>query len=177
MKKLTLFTTLILSVFILSSTSCKNDDDDTPANPIDQLPPETQTGENTFGCLINGKPFVVKNTGQLGAIYQQGQLQFSGTVEVGSSSDESVAFNLVDPLIEDQEYSFKNDLYKAGYSKIVNELTCIYEFEDTFEGKIIFTKIDQVDHIISGTFEFSTVTSDCETINITNGRFDMRYIP
>jgi hypothetical protein len=26
-------------------------------NPIDQLPPETQTGANTFGCLVNGQVF------------------------------------------------------------------------------------------------------------------------
>ncbi|MFS4483548.1 DUF6252 family protein [Hyunsoonleella sp. 2307UL5-6] len=176
MKNIKRIATVVLSICMLSATSCKNDDD-TITDPIDQLPPETQTGENTFGCLINGEIFKVTNTSNLSAIYQQGQLQLSATIEVSTNSNESVAFNLVDPLIEGQEYSFKNDLYKAGYSKIINQLTCIYEFEDTFEGRITFTKIDQVNYTISGTFEFTTVTDNCETINITNGRFDMRYIP
>ena len=32
-------------------------------NPVDQLPPETQTGANTFGCLVNGKVFIPKDSG------------------------------------------------------------------------------------------------------------------
>ena len=56
---------------------CKNDDD-TPANPIDQLPLATQTGENTFGYLENGEPVSITNTREQVAIYQQGQLQFGG---------------------------------------------------------------------------------------------------
>jgi len=55
--------------------------------------------------------------------------------------------------------------------------SCLYDFDDTFEGYVNFSKIDKINYIVSGTFEFSTVTDDCETINITNGRFDMRYIP
>jgi len=42
---------LLLTTFTLS---CCNNDDDNPQNPLDQLPPATQTGANTFGCLING---------------------------------------------------------------------------------------------------------------------------
>jgi len=36
--------------------ACKKDD---PApNPPPELPPATQTGANTFGCYVNGKPFI-----------------------------------------------------------------------------------------------------------------------
>ena len=38
---------------ILLSASCKKD-------RLDQLPPATQDGRRTFGCLVNGKPFVHK---------------------------------------------------------------------------------------------------------------------
>jgi len=44
---------LTISFFLLSSSCKKNK----PTNPVDQLPPETQTGANTFGCLINGEVF------------------------------------------------------------------------------------------------------------------------
>ncbi|WP_418602421.1 hypothetical protein [Hwangdonia sp.] len=67
-------------LFVLSLTlslSCCNKDDN-PRNPIDQLPPATQTGENTFGCLVNGEPLVITNSREQVAIYQQGQLQFGG---------------------------------------------------------------------------------------------------
>ena len=171
MKNLTFLVLLILL------SSCKNDDDsNTPTNPIDQLPPATQTGENTFGCLINGEPFSITNSSQIGAVYQGGLLQFSATFEQGSS-DESVAFNLINPLNENQVYEFDNNSYRAGYSLLSDGLICIYEFDDTLEGNMIFTNIDTVNFVISGTFEFSTVNDDCENINITNGRFDLQYIP
>lgn len=48
-----------LSMFLLAATllvfvQCKKDKDKTP---LEQLPPETQTGANTFGCLVNGEDF------------------------------------------------------------------------------------------------------------------------
>ncbi|TYC08776.1 hypothetical protein ES677_14145 [Bizionia gelidisalsuginis] len=59
MKKLLLLLTVTLTL-----SCCNNDDDTTPTNPIDQLPPTTQTGANTFGFLVNGEPINVTNTSQ-----------------------------------------------------------------------------------------------------------------
>lgn len=42
-----------LTVTVLTASMCKKK----PVDPIDQLPPETQTGANTFGCLVNGEVF------------------------------------------------------------------------------------------------------------------------
>jgi len=50
MKKLLLVLTLTLTL----SSCTKNN----PFRGNDQLPPETQTGANTVGCLINGKVFI-----------------------------------------------------------------------------------------------------------------------
>ena len=44
----------LITSFVLLISSCKKSK---PSNPIDQLPPETQTGANTFGCLVNGEVF------------------------------------------------------------------------------------------------------------------------
>lgn len=173
MKKILTAITLLIIVF----AGCNNDDDNTPQNPVSQLPPPTQSGENTFGCLINGEPFVVRNTNNISAIYQEGQLQFGATVEANSNSDESVSFNLVNPLNVNQTYNFNNYSYYAGYSKLTENSICNYGFEDTYQGSIKFTKIDTQNFIIAGTFEFSTVTEGCIPVEITNGRFDMQYIP
>jgi hypothetical protein len=37
----------------LLSTGCQKADSD----PVGQLPPATQTGANTFGCLVNGQSY------------------------------------------------------------------------------------------------------------------------
>ncbi len=52
---------------LMSITSC--DDDDDNCQGIDCLPPATQTGTGTFGCLVNGEPFV-DNSGFFNCFYQ-----------------------------------------------------------------------------------------------------------
>lgn len=67
---------------------------------------------------------------------------------------------------------------RAKYTKQIEEgITCFYEYGHTYEGFVKFSKIDTNNYIISGTFEFSTVNEQCDTVRITNGRFDMRYTP
>ncbi len=42
---------ILLLAALLGLSQCKKKDPD----PVDQLPPATQTGANTFGCLVNGQ--------------------------------------------------------------------------------------------------------------------------
>ena len=57
--KLLLYPALLL---LTQCSKCKNDPQ--PNDPASQLPPATQTGANTFGCLVNGQPYTPKgNTG------------------------------------------------------------------------------------------------------------------
>jgi hypothetical protein len=69
---------ILLLLVTTFSLCCCDKDDDKPQNPVSQLPPETQVGANTFGCLINGEPFVVSNTSNQTAIYQDGGLLIGG---------------------------------------------------------------------------------------------------
>ena len=46
---------IIATLMLLCAAGCKKD-----KASEDQLPPATQTGANTFGCLVNGKVFVPK---------------------------------------------------------------------------------------------------------------------
>ena len=45
---------LVILSFILALSHCKNTYDDTDAFKRLEVPPYTETGANTFGCLING---------------------------------------------------------------------------------------------------------------------------
>ena len=49
---------IIIATFLLLGSSCKKDK---LVNEIDKLPPATQTGANTFGCLVNGKAWIAQN--------------------------------------------------------------------------------------------------------------------
>ena len=76
---------IILILITTFTLSCCNKEDDNPQNPIDQLPLATQTGANTFGCLINGEPFVVTNTSLQTAIYQDGGLLIGGQKNINNN--------------------------------------------------------------------------------------------
>lgn len=52
----------------LSLTTCDNDDDSS-CDGVDCLPPATTTGAGTFGCLVNGEPFL-DNSGNFNCFYQ-----------------------------------------------------------------------------------------------------------
>ncbi|WP_426431528.1 hypothetical protein ACPX19_03570 [Winogradskyella sp. HB-48] len=167
---------ILLSLFILSllsTTSCNNDDDNGSNDPIDQLPPPTQTGENTIGYLFNGIPVSITNSSEIGAFYQQLQLQIGADFD---DDNESLSISLLanGPLIIDTEYSLINNSFVVYWGDSVN---CFYDIDDTYQGSMIITYFDDINYIISGTFEFSTVTDDCEIINITEGRFDVQYAP
>jgi hypothetical protein len=148
-----------------------------PKTELEKLPPITQEGKNTFGCLVNGKALFNTNSMQLHAIYQGGGLQF-GSGREDNSIDRDVNFVLLDPIYTDQEYSLTNlPFYRAMFRSTAGLNACWYEYDDTFEGKLTFSKIDRINYIISGTFEFSTVTQGCDTIRISDGRFDMQFTP
>jgi hypothetical protein len=54
----------------------------------------------------------------------------------------------------------------------------IYNWFDTIPNHNAYlniSKLDKQKRIVSGTFEFALMLSGCETIRITQGRFDMKY--
>ncbi|WP_421897442.1 hypothetical protein [Marinoscillum sp.] len=144
---------------------------------LEKLPPLTTTGENTFGCLVNGEAFVVKNTSKQVAIFQQGQLQFGGNIDK-DDLDEGLSILIGDPIEINETYihAMEPSFFTRYYLR-TSAFNCRYEVEDTYKGSITFAKIDRTDFIISGTFEFSSATDECDTVHITDGRFDMQYIP
>jgi hypothetical protein len=140
---------------------------------LEKLPPLTTTGENTFGYLLNGEAIVVKNSLKITAIYQHGQLQLGGGLS-NERFDIDLAMFLSDPLEINLSYDVAE---KSTFTDFDDFLDCKYELTDAYAGYIEFSKIDRSNFIISGTFEFSTATAQCDTVHITDGRFDVQYTP
>ena len=172
--------TIILLLLTLALNSC-NKDDDKPKDPIEELPVATQTGKNTFGCLINGVPFIVRNTSMQTAIYQGGGLLIGAQKNINSnfsqvsiSLSESIIGNV---LTENNSYLLNSDTMPKGEYYVENQ-NCFYFTSNNYIGNLSITKFDKINFVISGTFEFQSKSNSCEgIINITNGRFDLQYIP
>ncbi len=166
--------TYITLSLLLALTSCEGCKEDAPKpkTELEKLPPATQEGKNTFGCLVNGKAWVTETSIDCGAVYQLGILQiyskfFNPTRRVSLILTENGT------AITTQDYSVLN--FPRAYAEAT--AVCLYEPSNTFAGKLSITKIDRSNYIISGLFEFSTAINRCDTLKITNGRFDIKYIP
>lgn len=175
---------LLAFAMLLIVSNCNKNDDDQPTNPIDQLPPVTQTGAQTFGCLINGEPFVPPSFGSNSpsAFYQfvDGAYTLGISARTGGGTElKSINIGCLDvPLLEEINYTlleFATGNYFAEYRIGAG---FIFDGSSNSEnsGILTITRFDQTNFIISGTFNFEAKDINTgETIEITNGRFDMNY--
>jgi len=147
---------ICLILFSMLFISCDKNDDNSPQDPdpVSQLPPITMTGENTFGFLLNGEPINITSTTNQVAIYQSGLLQIAGEID-SSSNDFGVSIRLQNPLQVNIPYDLTNfPVHRARYNKRFNDMNCDYNFEDTYQGSIVLTNIDENNFIVSGILTF-----------------------
>lgn len=167
----------LLCSWTLLLYSCKQD-------PEPQLPPETQTGANTFGCIVNGKlwlPFQEDGSPAINAyLGSSGTFALAAFLEVGKTNtggkiSNSIALGLkglnkigIYYLDERNTYiDYANKQIKCYY-------LCYNKPSFYYTGKIEITRFDLGNNIVSGKFEATLKVPDCDTIKITNGRFDVK---
>ena len=186
--------TTILLLF-LAITSCNKDS--VKQDPIAQLPPETQTGANTFGVTINGKVYIPRDPTGVNVGGSNGK----GMVWWGTSTNQykdlevkdgasSVGFLMVLHIqnIEQNkigQYILKQSNFQRGvdsvpfnhiFFKIWDTKIGNYAYYGSIEnqGFINILKYDTVNYITSGNFSGKFVRFDNpnEFITISDGRFD-----
>ena len=177
MKHLFLKTAFLL--FTLTFFNCENND------PQDQLPPITQTGENTFGAIVDGNIFIPKDkTGYSapGGGRPRGISVLRGTsyFSIAVSNYNNVYMYIYIPKNVPLETTYNFKLSGGNPANgdephcfaIINDIGYI-SYENS--GTITFTKIDEIKGIISGIFSLKLKNKDNETeiIEITDGRFDI----
>jgi hypothetical protein len=157
----------------------------------DQLPPETQTGANTFGCLVDGKVFLPKRGGfgspeHFRCDYQfvDGHFVFQlvGT-RYGNDAVNSVGvYYTSTTLIKEGKYSFSTQStpdYAFGQHSDGSFTTYRLHKTDgiTYTGELWIKKIDTINGIISGTFWFNALDDygSGSKVEIREGRFDARF--
>jgi len=173
-KPVQLILSLSLILIVLCSPQCKKNVDE-----LFKLPPITQTGSNTFGCLVNGKAWVPKGND-------------------GPNPNLRVIVDPSDSLIDIRAYSIENgkktDIF---FGSNITKSTGIFPFQvkgkvslgifrinscyiasgDSVyrRGNLQITKYDLQNGILSGQFDCVIYAPGCtDTVRITNGRFDKK---
>lgn len=178
---------LIVLSFILLSSSCRKNKS---GNPVDQLPPETQTGANTFGCLIDGQVFKPKG-GTIGApVLTAGyQLLIGGYHLSVGATDRSNSTKSTTVIIGADSVKLNIGTYSLSKYRVKgflgggvvysedNQLPKRYYTNNIQVGQVVIKKMDEINQIISGTFWFDAIdTNSNKTVQIRDGRFDLQYV-
>ncbi len=179
----------LISILIISTIlSCCSKDSNVIGNPAsDQLPPETQIGANTVGCLVNGKVFLPKAQGinpEVNCFYQliNGEYFFNMAFsDLTNSSSPAVSVqNRKSELIVGQTYILNKNIddngdFSGGGGIYFPNPSNIYRTNNIKTGELKITKLDQINFIVSGIFWFDAINSSGEVVEIRQGRFDWRY--
>ena len=168
---------IALIFFTMIGASCKKDK--TEPTELSKLPPATQTGAKTFGCLVNGKAylpykdcsictpplqFYYDNTsgGQFGI----SAANFNQTISIG-----------IDSCISAKKYVYyvdPNHPIRFAYRLNTYDALSVFDTLVIASGYLNMSRFDLTSGIFSGTFEFTLSKQGHETINVTNGRFDAK---
>ena len=158
---------------------CRKDD----PSPAEQLPPATQTGANTIGCLVNGQPWVpAGNNGSSNYAISYDPNPY-GVFDLATyrypvpsgKTFQSLKIYLRE-LHQVRSYDLKNlTLTRVSWndSGIWSDMNS--DEPNTYhKGTVTVTRLDLQAGIISGTFEFTLAKPGFDTVRVTNGRFDKR---
>ncbi|MGE0076606.1 MAG: DUF6252 family protein [Bacteroidales bacterium] len=174
------YSIIALCFLMINASSCFDKDDE------DKLPPETQTGNNTFGCLVNDIVWLNKGQPHFGTPNLE--------AIIDSNEFKIIASKTLDNINQSILIIIDKPLHQGIYK--LNSLNCFAQFNDDVKncyyktdsisstGILEITKYDSVNKIVSGRFNFRaskyiTNVAACNTcdstINIIEGRFDINY--
>ncbi len=175
----------ILSIYLLAASvaffSCSKD--------AVELPPATETGANTFGCKIDDKFWVpmgfgIVPTAPILEARFMGENNLLINARNFSSSPTETEFEFfIKAVTAPGTYLLNTTVsyptFAANYAYYVHrKFTPDNEWITSaqYTGSINFTKVDTVNHIISGSFAFQAINmyNAPQPLNVTEGRFDIK---
>lgn len=154
----------------------------------DDLPKPTQKGAGTIACRINGTPWVSGGTLRRGdSEYmrytpgsQDGDFYLKGKrVKMSGNTTNTELRLYLSTLTSTGVFQLDSFPLKFGAYYDYDAKPYIYYYTDSGQhtGWVHITKLDTVNRIISGMFEFTAADRDnpSQTVRVTDGRFDMQY--
>jgi hypothetical protein len=170
----------LLLASLLGLSQCQHAD----PSPVDQLPPATQTGANTFGCLVNGQPWTPKGyngTSNYSVVYdggiQGGHLDIQTYRYPDAANNPQTIAVISGRIVQTGTYSLSSPQravasyvdYKSGCHWSVRDSATTYR-----QGTLTITRFDLQMGVISGTFAFTLYKPGCDSLRVTQGRFDKK---
>lgn len=150
----------------------------------DVLPPITQEGKNTFGCLLNGKVWLAHSYNQPSKSIQVEYYKKAFQLAVLRQDAlfgpyQGLTIGVVDKIIYEGA-SVDLNMFSNHGALFGDDAGCgEFMIKPGYAGgggKLNITKLDTVKRIISGTFYITFYKSGCkDTIKMTDGRFDYIY--
>ena len=156
---------------------------------VTELPAATHTGANTFGCKLNGDFWVPAGFGivptapTLEARFSSTDLYINAR-NFSSSPTESEFEIFIKDATHTGSYTLNTG---AGYPTSYTSSYAYYVHRrinpdnewitaSPYTGSVTITKIDSINHFVSGTFQFQAINiyNSPLPINVTEGRFDVK---
>lgn len=167
-----------LILLLLINAACRKNK---PYNPYSDngLPPATQRGAQMFACRVNGKPWISSKSQ-----YAMGGRAFKDSLYVSGGFGVTHYFDYLDFRIRGnmvQGTTFRLNNFPANFAQISTDQDCAQnllgylERHNAIDGSLHLTKLDTINKIMSGTFHCVIPLPGCDTVHITDGRFDVRY--
>ncbi|UOQ98671.1 DUF6252 family protein [Hymenobacter sp. 5317J-9] len=172
---------LLLLLALLSSLGgCKKDPaPEPPTDPLSLLPPETQTGRRTFGCLVNGQAWTPAGSPLGGPVLTAQYLNkhlsvvASGLTSDGKSSGGVIQIGIDNITTVGRYTLIRRDTSFVSYDDV--RTNCLYYPNASHPATVEITKLDLPNRIVSGRFSFTLETPGCGRVEVTNGRFDCPF--
>jgi hypothetical protein len=172
---------IILSAFLASALffSCKK--------KIEELPPATQTGANTFGARVNGENWIPQGFGPfpagnlLEARFVGNTLRIQARNFASSPNETEFEIYLVNGTTPgthqlNTDGTYHNPAANYGYY-VKRNVTPQNEWQTsaTYTGTVTLTRVDTVANIVSGIFQFNAINqyNTPQPLSVTDGRFDV----
>lgn len=178
MKKLKILSSIVTAILLMGISNC-NPVAPIPKTELEKLPPATQQGKYTFGCLVNGKAWVPSNSIAVTAVYQFGRLTIGGKFETKEFT-QRIVMSIFESDIAQIEYELNDSVNRyAEFSDADTFTNCNYLTDGSNENKgaLTITNFDKINLIVSGNFQFIVSAKNCTQYKVSDGRFDLKFIP
>ena len=172
---------LVCIIAIFCFAKCKKENTDSIG-----LPTATQEGKNTFGFLLNGQVWIPQgNNGTANlslyydATFQGGVFNISAYRNLSNSNGNRQSIVMYGDSIQSTGKILLPNKNRFGLTFWDEAARCTYDtFDSTTRiigGFFEIKKLDKINKIFSCEFEIKFIKQVCTEIQISQGRFDMKF--